>query len=291
MIDISIDDILAELETLRQETGWERFTFAPFLTGENLEDAVKKNRGVILTHKQLREELRIHKGLLAIGNTQIVLHIFEPNMPGANDSWTYSDPRYHLCECKIIKDMRVGGRFNRYVPSKSKDGVFSIRPYDRKLHKSQPKREAHLKPCGWCLGELGYSGAERSKAQNNFDLAEFFAKHASKFEKLPRYTAETMPEGYTSDWKEISDRHKQNAGYRCECCEVNLFKYKSLLHTHHRDGNKGNNRPSNLMAVCVLCHQNQPMHSEMREGTASEYRIREMRREQGKPEFCPRCEG
>ena len=58
---------------------------------------------------------------------------------------------------------------------------------------------------------------------------------------------------YTVDWIEISRQRKEIAGYRCSDCRL-VLKGSHLLHTHHLDGNKAENHPSNLLVVCIDCH-------------------------------------
>ena len=46
-------------------------------------------------------------------------------------------------------------------------------------------------------------------------------------------------------------RHK---GEVCEMCGYKPF-WRRALDVHHRDGNKSNNEPSNLMTLCATCHR------------------------------------
>ena len=90
---------------------------------------------------------------------------------------------------------------------------------------------------------------------SNFQLDEFFDNFKPIFRTLPLYNKENFPEGnYTKDWQEYQKRQETKlSGY--SSCKVNLYKNRGLLHVHHRDGNRGNNKPSNLEVLCSLCHR------------------------------------
>ena len=84
------------------------------------------------------------------------------------------------------------------------------------------------------------------------------------FRCLQLYTPETFPEcNYTADWSRVSSELRARKNWTCECCGVDLKSQKELLHAHHMDGNRGNNKHSNLKSLCILCHKKQPMHENM----------------------------
>ena len=85
---------------------------------------------------------------------------------------------------------------------------------------------------------------------------------------------------YTPDWREVSARYKTRVGFTCEICSVDLKDDRDLLHVHHVDGVKTNNRPSNLQALCADCHRKQPDHGRMRVSHADTQRIATLRRKQ-----------
>ena len=65
---------------------------------------------------------------------------------------------------------------------------------------------------------------------------------------------------YTRDWASVSRKYKEARGWRCEECYVNLSRkqHRRLLHVHHRDNDPKNNYSWNLVALCVICHSEQP---------------------------------
>jgi hypothetical protein len=72
---------------------------------------------------------------------------------------------------------------------------------------------------------------------------------------------------YTQDWKSVSRAVRIAAGWRCQSCGVNLNKNRNLLHTHHKNRMKNDNRKSNLVALCVVCHCEQPYHYRLEKST------------------------
>ena len=49
---------------------------------------------------------------------------------------------------------------------------------------------------------------------------------------------------------------------------------------HHRDGNRGSNKPSNLEVLCSLCHREKPFHQNMHIKKLEIEKIHLLRREQ-----------
>ncbi len=65
---------------------------------------------------------------------------------------------------------------------------------------------------------------------------------------------------YTRDWSSVARKYKESRSWRCEKCYVNLSdkRHRRLLHVHHRDLNPQNNYSWNLIALCVICHSEEP---------------------------------
>lgn len=61
---------------------------------------------------------------------------------------------------------------------------------------------------------------------------------------------------YGSNWKQLSEKCKRMANYRCQKCGKDCSKNKIHLHAHHIIplSKGGRNTLSNLIALCDNCH-------------------------------------
>ena len=228
---------------------------------------------VVIDASQLEENRRNIGGLLAFGDTHITLHIYHPFKDREElEQVPASDPKFHLADCRTLEQMRARGRYNRYVPSIEQTGTFPVQAEIKETGgREEEEIQAHLLPCRNCLSAINYEGYRdtgkrgRDQIVNDFDLELFFETYESIFRTLPRYTPETIGEGqYTSDWAEVSVRIRNSANWTCEKCGVNCTENRGLLHAHHIDGNRGNNRRRNIKVLCIVCHQQEPFHQRMR---------------------------
>ena len=263
-----------------------------------IESKIIEDGSVVLIGDELIKHLDASTGLLAIGNTQITLHIYDP----FSDKEVLSEqpatqPKFHLTECKTIENMRDKGRFDRYVSSNRRDGLFQVRPYefDKKIRGAE--MEANLTPCKNCLMSLNYNGyaqqdiySMKEKIFSNFSLKNFFKDFESVFRCLPLYTVETFPEGnYTKDWACRSHEARRKANWTCSCCGICCVEQTGLLHVHHKDGNRGNNRPSNLEVLCLACHKSRPFHGRMAYSPQKKLKLEQLRISQKLPRLCDSC--
>ena len=157
--------------------------------------------------------------------------------------------------------------------------------------------EARLQPCHHCMSALNYCHyAERTKVGRaeilaDFNLEKFFEDFKSIFRCLPIYTSDTFPMGdYPKNWARITWETRNKVGWICSCCGVNSSGHASLLHTHHRDGNRGNVKPSNLEVLCLACHKSRPFHSGLVYPANHKMRIENLRIAQHLPRICKKCE-
>lgn len=228
-------------------------------------------------------------GLLTYQNEVVLLYIRD----SYNDHDTLANSpehavRFHVADCSWIDDRRKKGRLDRYVVTNSTSGVFKVYAYDRfaRAHEKEPI-QAHLKVCKLCLKRLNYKGAAdaamrvRTKIWQEFSIADFLQKFATRFVTMPKYTVDTAPgPGYAKGWGEESRAYRTWVNWICECCGVDLSSKRALLHTHHMNGVQGDNAVSNLKALCELCHASQPDHR-MRVDSETIEQIHRLRREQG----------
>src|SRR5689334_12883829 len=77
----------------------------------------------------------------------------------------------------------------------------------------------------------------------------------------PKKHEEVDPDYYSDDWPELSKQLREEMDYCCQSCGISLKSNPHLLHVHHIDRNKGNNRRHNLLVVCAFCHSRFPDHA------------------------------
>lgn len=231
------------------------------------------------------KEVESHNGLLGYKGRQILLYIKDhgPNVAAALEDGRQGR-KFHVADCKTLQEMRAKGRFERYVVTNRLDGEFHISGKDWRTGQDN-EGYARLWVCQNCLKLLNYKGAQRGGVRDIakfFDIEEFFSTYSSFFTHLPsRYAGDGAQEGYTQDWSQIAARYKADQDFRCQSCGVNLHAQKHLLHVHHRNGVKSDNRRSNFIALCAACHREQPDHGHMFVAHEDMRTINRLRQEQG----------
>jgi len=178
--------------------------------------------------------------------------------------------RFHVADCQTLINMRDMGRYDRYVVTRKMDGKFIVNliNYGDLVEKEV---EIELKVCKNCLKALNYkkynskSYPEKDTIWKKFNIMEYFEQYDSKIKKLPRHDPQSAPINiYPDNIKEISDLYRERVNWKCEECLLDFKIFKKFLHLHHIDGNKSNNNPSNLQALCLGCHAEKDGHSHLR---------------------------
>ena len=196
-----------------------------------------------------------------------------------------SGKKFHIAYCSTLESMRARGRFERYIATTRVDGKFHVHGVDQSGQRHE-KKDAELYVCQLCLNMLNYRQArvERSaKAiRKIFDLKDFFETYSSVFPHRPsRSTVDPNSASYTADWREISQERRETANWHCSECGINLNEHRNLLHVHHKDGVKSNNRPDNLAVLCAACHRDQPLHGHMNTSAEQMRKINQLRKQDG----------
>jgi len=223
-------------------------------------------------------------GLLSSNGAQIVLYI--PDQGNKIDEVLekgYEGKKVHVADCRTLEQMRQRNRFQRYRAVVNTSGEFDVFGFSQSTY-APAEGVARLRVCINCLKHLNYRGyvsepARQREILQNFDLKNFFAHYSSLFRYLPKSFVENKGH-YSENWKTISAEYRASQNYICESCNVDLSAHKSILHTHHVDGNKRNNNKSNLQALCADCHRKQPMHDHMYVKKREMELIQRLRKEQ-----------
>lgn len=180
--------------------------------------------------------------------------------------------KFHVLNCTTLQTAERDGWRDKYKMTQNRDGTFYYRFITKeKVYKEN--RHQKLLVCSNCLRELNkkYKGQD-SFLVDNFSMDKFFsAEYMQHWQKPEDYTldVESVPNIYQKDWSEISRKFKEKKNYQCEgenCRYRDLSKpeLRQYLHCHHRNMDKSNNNFSNLMALCIACHAEQPNHEHMK---------------------------
>jgi transposase-like protein len=77
---------------------------------------------------------------------------------------------------------------------------------------------------------------------------------AVKGDRNPAWKGGTAKWEYAHNWKRIARIIRKRDNYTCQICHTEFPRSSKLLHVHHKDGDKFNNNPNNLVTVCASCH-------------------------------------
>lgn len=216
------------------------------------------------------KNFRVENNELYFKNTKVLLYIRDQAMYGQPEDILKnykSGYKFHLSWCKTLQSMFNSGKYEKYVVSTRQDDVLLVRAIgsNNKVYESEQK----LHVCRYCLSTLNYKGyryatkAQKDKIYNEFSLKEFFNVQNSdySFHDMPKhdeYSAKTNI--YPDNWEHVSELHRELCHYRCERCGKDCSHDHSLLHVHHKNGNKQDIRQSNLIALCLECHISEHPH-------------------------------
>mgnify|MGYP001823999573 CR=1 FL=1 len=244
--------------------GWslKKYILDPISIKQKLEEGIEVPISEIATTSS---------GVLSYKNQHVLLYI----MAQGNFAWKAFTPegggyRFHVADCSKLREMRSIKRLERYVATNKTTGKFRITGRDKE-NKNDIDQEGKLLVCQKCMELLNYQGfrklppgTPRKKFVQDFDLDLFFANYRSCFEYMPSRRDNAPVENYVSNWRDISKKYREKQKWICEQCKVDLKNYPNLLHVHHINGVKNDNKLKNFKALCIDCHSKQPLHHHMR---------------------------
>lgn len=148
--------------------------------------------------------------------------------------------RFHLKRCSVIDDFITSGMFNTYYHWSNNAHNDIIDRDTKKVHKEQT-----LQLCSKCREEL---------FDEIVDTEDFFNTVASDDSNDSDIEIDIF--GYAREWQKISKNYRAKQDFKCESCSIQITNPvdRRYLHTHHKNGDKTNNKESNLECLCILCH-------------------------------------
>lgn len=193
--------------------------------------------------------------------------------------------RFHFRECRKILEMKQINRFARYVAIARDDGLFPV--FSTEIDGTSRELEAPLGPCKYCLREHNYEDyasqtvGNKKRIWSAFAVAKFFEQFSSQIDTMPPdQSSRAKPDTYGPGWTVLSREIRRRRGWICEQCGVNLEQHQALLHVHHANGRRDDNRNANLKVLCEVCHCEQPLHRGMHVAQAARATIMRLRQEQ-----------
>lgn len=215
------------------------------------------------------DEVQIHAdGTLIYKDSRVLLYI--------RDVHRYADkvslPRYHVANCTTLRHMRETGRSERYLVAARIDGTFSLNIFNP----NKARKDERLDVCQNCLVALEFDGfrgdmrgAERKSRVRSFTPARFFEKYPRSLHiSTYRHESSAPINEYPKDWDRISRNVRERAQWKCQeigCGDdLSALYLRGFLEVHHRNGDRSDNAPRNLIALCIECHGKQPWHAHVK---------------------------
>ena len=149
-------------------------------------------------------------------------------------------PKAHITQCETIDDFISRERYReRYEWSYAETNLVIDR------HSGMRYEDISLELCSYCKDRINSGITDTIGFSQTLEQDE-----------IQSTRGEIDIFGYTSDWPRVSREYRRMSNYTCQKChfQTRQTAHHRYLHTHHVDGDKTNNSPTNLQCLCVLCH-------------------------------------
>ena len=159
----------------------------------------------------------------------------------------YGSPKFHICQCDTIQEFMDSGGFRDHYRYANTNEV-KVLDMDNGLRE---ETVSDLQLCAYCANMLSAQYHRGMPLENFVEILKAAGETDQEEE-----AKEVDIFGYVKKWQQISDAKRLVENYTCEICGYqadNMFD-RRFIHVHHKDGNKLNNKLSNLQCLCIHCH-------------------------------------
>lgn len=219
-------------------------------------------------------------GMLSYEGEHCLLYIDHPKNFGLDTTKLLEEipctdgPKFHLAKCNTLERMHRAGKSDRYILIQNPNGDFPCFPHNEEMQFYDHKINAKLNPCKNCLDEVGYmnfssrswSIDKKQEFANNFNVKKFL-DHQSPFffeQRFYNKNPHHKKNNRNPNAPKTREHLMSKRGIECEKCSINLEGNTRLLHMHHKNSVSGDDRVSNLVLLCALCHAQEPGHQGMK---------------------------
>ena len=160
----------------------------------------------------------------------------------------FGKPRYHIRKCRIIQEFMDSGTFKQEYRRANTTSVLVCDMDDEYTDKLVDD----LPLCKYCARLV----SQEYRDLNSTEFVEVLRESSDDSQEDVGGTIEVDIFGYTKDWETISRAYREKCDFTCEECGIRIddpFDHH-YMHVHHINGDKTNNRESNLKCLCIRCH-------------------------------------
>lgn len=174
--------------------------------------------------------------------------------------------RMCACGCGELTHLQYEKRKRKFIRGHNRRGVF---------HSEETKKKISMSQLGILNHNYGMKHSQEFKEMMSLihtgkSLSETAKKKLSirwMREKNPNWKGGISREPYSLDWKlKLKESIKKRDGRKCQ--NPNCEGKDTFLVVHHKDMNKKNCDPNNLITYCNICHTNLHWEEKRRKNNA-----------------------
>lgn len=244
-----MDEPIYDFESLKQFLTQRGYKVGTRLAYEPFKPEDVKPKDVTNGSMEFRND-----GIFVLGTDGVERQVFLYKKPYRLEK--FGKPRFHICKCDVIEDFISNGLFNQSYVRANSEPVPVVDLDDG----MKEKNISGLPLCNYCRKMIAGYGNISSTTQ----FVELLK--AANDNNAENNNVELDLFGYTRDWDAISRAIREKHNYTCENCGLKIEDDydRQYMHVHHINGDKLNNRESNLKCLCLYCHAHVDSHHKKR---------------------------